>query len=150
KGGQIVQQMLEQNKSPEELAQAALGAAQVSNAASGSVAKAVKSALTDSQGTLNQEAWDQFRSAVLLKMGQDKTGAPVGLQQLQSNIRQTITNRPTLANELYSPEERNALGNLSNAIDYVIPSGDFAKSSGTTERALRYVTSLISRVPIAG
>jgi len=150
KGGQLVQAMLQQGKSPEELAGLALGAQQVSNAAAGSVAKSVKAALTDSDGQINTEAWDQFRSSVLLKMGERNTGDAVGLQALQSNIRQTLRSRPTLVNELYSPEERNALGQLSNAIDYVLPSGDFAKSSGTAERALRYVTSTAARIPIIG
>lgn len=150
KGGQLVQAMLQQGKSPEELAGLALGAQQVSNAASGSVAKAVRNALTDSEGQLNQEAWDQFRSSVLLKMGERNTGDALGLQALQSNIKTTLNSRPTLVKELYTPEEQSALGNLSNAIDYVLPSGDFARSSGTAERALRYVTSTAAKFPIIG
>jgi hypothetical protein len=150
KGGQLVQAMLDQGKSPEELAQLALGASQVSNAASAGVAKAVKSALTDSQGQLNAEAWDQFRVAPFMKIGERNTGDQVGLQALQSNIKHMLRSRPTLVNELLSPEERSAMGQVSNAIDYVVPSGDFSKSSGTAERALRYVTSTAAKVPIIG
>ena len=140
-GGRLVQAMLDKGKTPEELAGLALGAGQVSSAASGSVAKAVKSALTNTDGELNQEAWDQFRGSVLLKLGQKKTGEQVGVQQLASNIKTILNQRPTLVSELYSPQEAGSLGSAANAIDTILPKGQFAQSSGTAQRGLRYLAS---------
>lgn len=147
-GGKIVQQMLSSGKSPEELAQAALGASQVSPRASAQVATAVKAALTDSQGNLNQDAWDQFRGAALQKMGQSKTGEPVGIGQLSSNIKTMFNQNPTFTDTLFSPEEKSGLGSVANAIDAVTPKGDFAKSSGSVERLIRFVGA--SKIPFVG
>jgi hypothetical protein len=145
KGAKLVALMVKDGKSPEELAQLALGTQQVSPAAAVSVSRSVRNALGD-----DAAAFDQYRGALLMKLGQGKNGDAVGLQQLSSNIKTMLTQRPTLIKENYSPEEASQLGQVANALDVVLQKSNVKQSSGTAERAMQFLTSKASTIPLVG
>lgn len=140
--GKMVQRLVREGRSPEELATMLWGASQISKTATSTVAARLKAALGN-----DKAAWDQFRGAVLLQATTRKTGETLGPQAVVANLKQLVQQRPTLLKELYSPEEVARLQRFTQATDAIVRKGDFAKSSGTAERALRYLNDVASPVP---
>jgi len=145
-GGKLVAKLVSGRASPEELAQAALGASQVSKASGAQFVNKLKAALKPNEGPMNP-AWGQMKAAVLQKLVTGKGGESLGPQAIVSNLKEALRNRGTMMRTLYEPEELNALSRAAQTLDAIVPKGAFAKSSGTSERMFRYVEQLLSGVP---
>ena len=143
--GRIVQKMISEDASPDQLAQMVFGAGKLSPAAASNVAKKVKLALGD-----DKEAWNAMRSAVLIGPTTKKTGEVVGPQAIVSNLKEMLRNRPALMKELYSPEELNTIQRFTMMVEPLVKKGGLAKSSGTTERAIAALSQGFGNVPIIG
>jgi hypothetical protein len=52
--------------------------------------------------------------------------------------------------ELFTDAERDHLARFISAIDDILPKGDFARTSGTTERAIRSIFPLAQKIPLLG
>ena len=50
-------------------------------------------------------AWDDIRLANFLRLVQNKSGEPYGVQQIQSNIKQFLSTQASVARTLHPPEE---------------------------------------------
>jgi len=130
--GRLVESMVSGEASPEQLANTALGASQVSKVAGANFVQAIKRALGDDEAALGQ-----VKAAVIQGATQNKTGGAVGPQQIANNLKSLLRNRPALVGELFSQEEVAQLQRFTQAIDPLIRRGDFARTSGTAERLLR-------------
>lgn len=141
----FVAELIEGGKTPEELLNVALGAGQVSKSAGGRFISRLRTAVNDDPETLNA-----LRAAQFLRMTTDGTGKPLGPQAITNNImRMEISNRSAM-DALYTPAEWLQVKRLAAALKPLIPTGDFAKSAGTTERLLRSAAVQASQgVPIA-
>ena len=148
-GGKLVAQLLAGKKTPEELAQAALGAAQVSKVSGAQFVKKMKAALKPAEGPMNP-AWGELKSAVLQKMVTNSAGEPLGPQAIVANLRSSLRNRSSMMRELYEPEELAALGRAAQTLDSVVSKGMLGRSSGTAERAFAYVEQLLKGFPGGG
>lgn len=151
--GTIVPQLVKGAKSADELAQLMFGASTVSPAATATVSKQVKAAIGD-----NPEAWNAFRSAVLMRATRNQAGEALGPQALASNLTKLLNTRPELMKSLFNGEEISMLGRVANAAREISPkslaaygAGNMAGvTSGTAERALRFISDIATRSPIVG
>ena len=148
-GGKLISRMVEGNASPEELAQAALGASQVSKVSGAQFIKRLKGALQPANGPINP-AWGETKAAVLQKLTTGKGGETLGPQAIVGNLKEALRNRGTMMSALYSPAELSALQRITHTLDQIVPKGMLAKSSGTSERAFAMVEQLLKGVPGGG
>ena len=143
--GRLVEKALNSDTPGEQLANLALGSGQVSWAAGARTIKALREAIGD-----NPEAWDSLRSSVLLRATTNKAGGNLSAGSVASNLKELIHERPALVSQLYSPTEISRLQRFTSALDSMVRTGDFAKSSGTAERGFRYLESVVGNVPGLG
>lgn len=89
------------------------------------------------------EGFQAMKEMVFLRQVQNpQTGELLGPRAIVSNIRRLVQGRESgLAKELLTNKEIAELGRFSNALEGTLPKGDFARSSGTTERALRTLSN---------
>ena len=144
----FVADLVEGGKTPEEMLNVALGAGQVSKTAGGRFITRLRAAVNDDPETLNA-----LRAAQFLRMTTDGAGKPLGPQAITNNImRMEISNRSAM-DALYTPVEWMQVKRLAAALKPLVPTGDFAKSSGTAERLARMLASQsgpIGQTPIVG
>ena len=144
----FVADLVEGGKTPEEMLNVALGAGQVSKTAGGRFITRLRAAVNDDPETLNA-----LRAAQFLRMTTDGTGKPLGPQAITNNImRMEISNRSAM-DALYTPLEWMQVKRLAAALKPLVPTGDFAKSSGTAERLARMLASQsgpIGQTPVVG
>ncbi|HEX7021770.1 MAG TPA: hypothetical protein VF171_02860 [Trueperaceae bacterium] len=140
----IVRTMVEDGADPERLAQMIYGANEVSGPTARRALVRVKQALGD-----DKASWDQLRGAVLAKAMTRKTGDRVGLSRLEANLKQLLTQRPTLMKEILSPEELGKVQRLTAALGPLLKQAD-GRSSGTAERLFSMVRSVTSSIPGLG
>lgn len=138
-GGKWIEQALS-GKSVDELAQAVYGAGQVSPKAAAQIAKRVRDAAGPG------DAWNQMRGAFINRLISNQRGETAGYDAIATNLKRFLREQPELAGTLFSGKERDAMGKLANAADFLRPKGDFARSSGTAERLARMTSS----IPILG
>lgn len=143
--GRIVQKMIKDEASPDQIAQMVFGAGHLSPAAGANVARKLKSALGD-----DAEAWNAVRGAILAKATTNKVGETAGPQAIVTNLKDLLRNRKTLMNELYSPQERDAISRFTMMVEPLVKKGDLAKSSGTAERLMAALSSGFGNVPVLG
>ena len=132
----FVADLVEGGKTPEEMLNVALGAGQVSKTAGGRFITRLRAAVNDDPQTLNA-----LRAAQFLRMTTDGTGKPLGPQAITNNImRMEISNRSAM-DALYTPVEWMQVKRLAAALKPLVPTGDFARTSGTAERMARMMAS---------
>ena len=148
-GGKLVAKLVSGRATPEELAQAALGASQVSKASGVQFIKKLRGALQPPEGPMNP-AWGEMKSAVLQKMVTGKNGESLGPQAIVSNLKEALRNRQSMMAELYTPSELSALSRATQTLESIVPKGAFAKSSGTSERAFRAIEQMLAGIPLGG
>lgn len=140
----IVKDMIAGNAPPEQLARAIFGAQEVAGPQAVTALRRVKAALGD-----DTEAFDQLRASVLNQIGRARNGSQKGVQALESNLKTLLVERPTLAKELFTGQQRDTLGRLASALNTINKVAD-RRSSGTAERALAFVEQQAQRLPFIG
>jgi hypothetical protein len=148
-GRKMVAKLVAGEASPEEVAQAALGAAQVSKPAGAQFVKRLKSALKPANGPENP-AWGELKAAVLQKMTTGKGGEMLGPQAIVNNLKESLRNRKTMMQELYSPEEIEGLWRTTKIMDALVPKGMKGRSSGTAERMFAMAEQYLKGIPVVG
>lgn len=89
-----------------------------------------------------------LREAFAMRMLTGKGGDILGNQALKNNLREATRGRgESVFKELFTPQEIDAMGRLSNVIDDILPKGDFARSSGSAERVMRNAGAWAERLP---
>lgn len=140
----VVRTMVADGADPETLAKAIYGGSQVSQSWANRALLRVDAALGD-----NPAAKAELRAAVLTKLMQTKGGDTVGLQALQSNLKQLLVGTPTLARNILGPEGVHQAGRLIKAMEPLLATVD-KRSSGTAERMWRYLTGYARNIPLLG
>lgn len=143
--GKMVQKLLAEERTPEEVAQFVVGLSdRVSPAAAAKVVKKIKEAAP--------EAADDLRQAMFLKIAKGFGGQDAkGRGTLVSTLRQSLSGKGrTVMNELFSPDELNEISRFAQAMDWLLLKGDRGRSSGTTERIMRQAFARLSGVPGLG
>lgn len=148
-GGKLIEKLVQGNASGEELAQAAIGASQVSKASAAQFVKRLKGALQPANGPINP-AWGEMKAAVLQKLTTGKGGETLGPQAIVGNLKEALRNRSTLMQELYSPQELTKLQRTTAILDAIVPKGLLAKTSGTGERMFAQLEQLLRGIPGGG
>jgi hypothetical protein len=133
----FIEQLVKGGKSADELVNVAFGMSQVSKAAAARYIRRIKVAVGD-----NAEAMNGLRAAHFMKLTTGKNGEILGMQAIRNNILGTERNVPATIRELYTDAEWSQLKRFANALDPMIPKGDFARSSGTAERLARMMTQM--------
>lgn len=133
----FIQQMIAGDKTPDELLNVALGASQVSKASAARYVERLKAA-TDN----DPEVLGALRAAHLMRLTQGKNGEVLGAQAIRSNILNAERNTPSVIRSLYDDGQWAQLKQLAQALEPMVPRGDFARSSGTGERIMRMIGTL--------
>lgn len=128
--------LLDGTRTPEELVNVALGASSVSKAGGARFIQRLKVAADGDPETIGA-----LRSAHFQRLTTGKTGEPLDMGRIVSNIKATEYSNSSIVNALYSPKEWAEIKRLADALDPLIAKGDFAKSSGTAERYMRQMFS---------
>jgi hypothetical protein len=138
--------LLDGSKTPEELVNVALGASQVSKAGGARFVERLREAAGN-----DPEVIGNLRAAHFLRMTQGPTGKPLQLGQIVRNVKATEYSNGSMVKALYSPQEWAEIKRLTDAIEPLLARGDFAKSSGTTERLFRGLYSrMTGNLPLVG
>lgn len=138
--------LLDGTRTPEELVNVALGASQVSKAGG---ARFIERLRTAANG--DPEVIGALRSANFLRLTRGANGEPLPMGQIVRNIRTSEYNNASIVRALYSPAEWAEVRRLAGALEPLIAKGDFARTSGTSERAARMLAQKIGGgLPIIG
>ena len=137
--------LLDGSRTPEELVNIALGAGQVSKAAGARFVQRLKDAAQN-----DPEVIGPLRAAHFLRMTQSTNGENVSLGQLVRNIRSTEYTNSSVMKALYSPDEWKEIRRLASALEPLVQKGDFARTSGTSERLARMLFSKFGDFPVVG
>lgn len=137
-GGKIVQKLLDDNATPDQMAQTIFGAGQLAPSASASVVTKLKNALGD-----DQDAWNAVRSAFINKAVTNRAGETLGPQAIVGNLNRFLRERPDLVRQLYSQPEIDRMQRFATAVSSLVPPSEIAKSSGTGERMLAYFNEFL-------
>lgn len=144
----FVADLIDGGRTPEEMLNVALGAGQVSKSSGGRFITRLRAAVNDDPETINA-----LRAAQFLRMTTDATGKPLGPQAITNNIMRMEFGNRSAMDALYTPVEWLQVKRLAAALKPLVPTGDFAKSSGTAERLARMLASQsgpIGQTPIVG
>jgi hypothetical protein len=138
--------LLDGSKTPEELVNVALGASQVSKAGA---ARFIERLRVAADG--DPEVIGALRSAHFLRLTRGANGEPLQMGQIVRNIRTSDYNNASVVRALYSPAEWAEIRRLAGALEPLVAKGDFARTSGTAERAARMLAQRIGGgLPIIG
>ena len=137
--------MLDGSKTPEELINVALGASSVSKAGGARFIERLKLAADG-----DPEVVGSLRAAHFMRMAVGKDGNPQKMGDIIRNIRSTKYGNDSVVKALYSPDEWAEVESLAEALGPLVPVGDFAKSSGTTERLFRMLLTKVGGFPMLG
>jgi len=148
-GRKMVAKLVAGEASPEEVAQAALGASQVSKPAGAQFVRRLKSALKPETGPENP-AWGELKAAVLQKMTTGKGGETLGPQAIVGNLKESLRNRKSMIQELYTPEEIKGMWKAVQVFDALVPKGMKGRSSGTGERIFAMAEQYLKGIPVVG
>lgn len=97
------------------------------------------------------EVIGSLRSAHFQRLAVGNNGEPLQMGQIVRNIKTTEYGNSSIVNALYSPKEWAEIKSLANALDPLIPKGDFARTSGTAERLYRgMMQKMVGNVPVFG
>lgn len=136
---QFITGLLDGSKTPEELLNVALGASQVSKSGAGRFIQRLKVAANN-----DPEVMGSLRSAHFSRLTTGKTGEPLKMGDIINNIKATEYSNASVVKALYDPAEWMEIKRLASALEPMVAKGDFAKSSGSTERAMRALLGLMA------
>jgi len=128
----FIQGLLDGTRTPEELLNIALGASQVSKAGGARFVERLRLAANN-----DPEVMGGLRAAHFARLTRGTDGKPLQLGQIVRNVRQTGYANGSVLRALYSPQQWAEVRQLADALEPMIAKGDFARSSGTTERMAR-------------
>ena len=135
--GKIVQKIIDRDAAPEEIANLMIGVNGMSKAGSARIAKRYGEIVGR-----DSEAFNSLREMAFLTITRKPTNETKGAQALVSTIKKALEGQgSSLMKELYTEAELSTLKRFSQALEATIPTGDFARSSGTAERMLRFYQS---------
>ncbi len=141
--------LLDGSRTPEELVNIALGAGRVSKSSAARYIDRLKAAVQDDPGVMQG-----LRAAHFDRLTVGPNGKPLDPGQIIRNIESTWYSNASIVKALYSPKEWNQVQRLAKSLEPLVLKGDFARSSGSVERALRSMFSMVSAtgsgVPILG
>lgn len=129
----FIEDLVQGGKTPDELVNVIYGAGQVSKPAAARFVQRLKVAVKDSPEALNS-----LKVAHLMKLTTGKNGERLGMQAIRNNILQQERDGAFLIKELYGNGEWQAMKQLAGSLEPLIPKGQFARSSGTAERLMRF------------
>lgn len=98
--------------------------------------KRFKAATTQLGGRAGKDAWNDVRLAHWLSLVVGKNGEMLPNGTLITSIRDSFTNRPSLMNALYSPNEQRLMRQFAQAIKSATPKDPNPPGSGTAVRGL--------------
>lgn len=136
--GKAVQKMLDIDATPEQISQYMIGVSGLSKAGSARVARKYAEIVGK-----DSESWDALREMTFLTLARRPSdNTTKGAQALVTTLkRATSGNGSTLVKELYTNAEIAKMKRFATALEQTLPTGDFARSSGTAERILRFYNS---------
>lgn len=138
--------LLSGSRTPEELVNIALGASQVSKAGGARFIERLRTAAGD-----DPEVIGNLRAAHLMRLTRGNDGQPLAMGQIVRNVRTTDYNNASIVKALYSPEQWAEIRRLASALEPLVAKGDFARTSGTSERMARMLFSRMGGgLPIIG
>lgn len=98
----------------------------------------------------DSQSWAAMREMALRSLFKNPAGDTKGHQAIVTTLKRFT--KSSLAKELYSePGELALLRRFTHALDALVPKGDFARSSGTAERLMRWASpGVVANTPIVG
>lgn len=138
----FVRDLVAGQRTPEEMLNVAMGAGQVSKDSGGRFISRLRMAVNDDPQTLGA-----LRAAQFLRMVQAKTGEQLGPQAIVNNIASMETTNRSMIDALYTQQQWSEVKRLAAALDPFVPPPMQAKSSGTTERLIRYLSGAAKGLP---
>lgn len=135
--GKVIQKIIDIDATPEQVANYMYGVNGLSKAGSGRIVKRYGEIVGR-----DSEAFQALREAAFLTITRKPTGESKGAQALVSTLKRALDGQgSTMMNELYSEAELSTMKRFVQALDATVAKGDFAKSSGTAERMMRFYQS---------
>lgn len=129
----FIDDLVQGGKTPDELVNVIYGAGQVSKPAAARFVQRLKVAVGDSPEALNA-----LKVAHLMKLTTGRNGERLGMQAIRNNILQQEREGAFLIKELYGKGEWTQMKQLAGSLEPLIPKGQFARTSGTAERMMRF------------
>lgn len=133
----FIAQMVEGEKTPDELIGVALGASHVSKA---SAARFIERLRTASGA--DPEVMGALKAAHLMRLFQDKRGGVLGMSAIRNNILTAERETPSVIRSLYGDAQWSQVKRLSQSLEPLIDKGTFARRPGTADQLLRQMMSL--------
>lgn len=134
------------SRTPEELVNIALGAGQVSKSSAARFIERLRTAAAD-----NPDVVGGLRAAHFARLTKGGNGEALTPGKIVSNIRSTDYNNASVVKALYTPEQWSEVRRFASALEPLVSKGDFAKSSGSTERLMRaFMDQFVPNVPLVG
>lgn len=138
--------LLDGSRTPEELVNIALGAGQVSKTGA---ARFIERLRVAADG--DPEVIGGLRAAHFLRLTRGANGQPLKMGDIVRNIQASEYSNASVLKALYSPAEWGEIRRLASALEPLSPKGDFARTSGSLERAARMLFQRIGGgLPIIG
>lgn len=135
--GKVIQKIIDIDATPEQVANYMYGVNGLSKAGSGRIVKRYGEIVGR-----DSEAFQSLREAAFLTITRKPTGESKGAQALVSTLKRALEGQgSTMMKELYSEAELSTMKRFVQALDVTTAKGDFAKSSGTAERMMRFYQS---------
>lgn len=133
----FVAQMVEGERTPDELLGTALGASHVSRASAARFIERVRTATG-----ADPEVMAAMKGAHLMRLLQGKNGETLGMQAIRNNILAAERETPSVIRSLYGEGEWAQVRRLAMALDPLVDKGTFARRPGTADQILRQALSL--------
>lgn len=138
--------LLDGSRTPEEIVNMALGSAQVSKAGGARFIDRLKAASADDPSVVGR-----LRAAHFMRLARDRSGRTLEPGRIVSNIQNTEYSNGSILAALYKPEEWSQIRRLASSLEPMLPPKELAKTSGTGERLLRFLTNKMAPgLPIVG
>lgn len=138
----FITDLIDGNKTPDELVNVALGASNVSNAASARFIERLKLATAGDESVLGA-----MRAAHFMKLVQSKTGEPLGMQVIVNNIASTERNTGELIRQLYTDDQWRSVKQLAEAVQPLLARGDFRNATGGGQGLRGAIQMAMNRLP---
>jgi len=138
--------LLDGTRTPEELVNIALGAGQVSKTGGARFIERLRVASGN-----DPEVIGNLRAAHFLRLTSGNDGKALDMGQIVRNVNTTQYSNASIVKALYSPDEWAQIRRLAFSLQPLVAKGDFAKSSGSTERLVRLLLGRTAgSLPIVG
>lgn len=132
----FIQGLLDGSRTPEELLNIALGSSQVSKAGGARFIERLRLAANNDPGIMGG-----LRAAHFNRLTRGVDGGILDLAAIVRNVKRTQFNNASVTKALYTQPQWDEIWYLASSLEPMLAKGDFAKSSGTTERMARMLFS---------